>query len=521
MDKKLKEPKKGRVRAWFQAHKPTKRRLIQLYAALLTNANLKGFASGNIYKGSTKYVCTPGLNCYSCPGAIGACPMGALQNSLASSGKTAAYYMFGIILLYGILFGRWICGFLCPFGLVQDLLHKIPTPKLKKSKVTRILSYFKYVVLVLFVFVIPLVYMLKDMPLPAFCKYICPAGTLGGALAMLVNPLKEDMFSMLGPLFTWKFVLLVCFVVASVFIYRFFCRFFCPLGALYGLFNRFAIIGIKLDKPSCTDCGLCQAKCKMDIRHVADHECINCGECISVCPTNAIQWKGKKIILPDNEIPADAAPEVAERIEKKRGKRKLVTQIVAAALCVSVLTGALVYYNVVDKETVVDLGGGGGGGEENPDAPTGNKVGNTIPDYELRFVEGMGEGKLKLSDYRGKVVVLNFWGTWCTGCVAELPAFNRIASDYYDDDVVVITVHTAYIEHTAKDYIDANFPGSKMIFTLDDPLNDYEDVYYTMLGGSGNYPMTLIMDANGVITMKTGEGMSYEKLESEILKAID
>ena len=109
--------------------RPGKRRLIQLYSALLFNANLKGYISGDIFKGMTKSVCTPGLNCYSCPGASGACPMGALQNAMSASGKRTPYYVFGIILLYSILFGRMICGFFCPFGLVQELLHKIKTDR--------------------------------------------------------------------------------------------------------------------------------------------------------------------------------------------------------------------------------------------------------------------------------------------------------------------------------------------------------------------------------------------------------
>ena len=250
MKNEMKKPnqKGGRLRSLI----PTKRRLIQLYAALLFNANLKGFANGYIYRGPLKNICTPGLNCYSCPGASGACPLGSLQNALAGSNKRAPYYLFGIILLYGILLGRWICGFLCPFGLIQDLLHKIKTPKLKKNRFTRVLSYLKYVILVLFVFYIPLVYVWNKNPaiLPAFCKYICPAGTLEGAMGLLSNKGNSELLSMLGPLFTWKFVLMVGILVAAVFIYRFFCRFLCPLGALYGLFNKIAICGIKLEKPN-------------------------------------------------------------------------------------------------------------------------------------------------------------------------------------------------------------------------------------------------------------------------------
>ena len=112
-----------KLKKWWLLHRPTKRRLIQLYAALLFNANLKGFKTGRIYQGPVKNLCAPGINCYSCPGAVAACPMGALQNALSDSGKTVPYYVVGIILLYGLLFGRWICGFLCPFGLVQDLLQ--------------------------------------------------------------------------------------------------------------------------------------------------------------------------------------------------------------------------------------------------------------------------------------------------------------------------------------------------------------------------------------------------------------
>ena len=114
---------------WLKRHLPTQRRLIQLYSALLYNAHIKGFIKGDIYTGSSKMVCVPGFNCYSCPGVIGACPLGALQNAVASSGHRAPTYILGILMLYGLTLGRTICGFLCPVGLLQEWLHKIPTPK--------------------------------------------------------------------------------------------------------------------------------------------------------------------------------------------------------------------------------------------------------------------------------------------------------------------------------------------------------------------------------------------------------
>ena len=111
---------------------PSKRKLIQLYFAVLYNANLKGFVSGNIYQGNSKKLCVPGLNCYSCPGAIAACPLGSLQGSFSADHATI-YYVFGILLLYCIIFGRMICGWLCPFGFIQELFYKLKTPKIKNS----------------------------------------------------------------------------------------------------------------------------------------------------------------------------------------------------------------------------------------------------------------------------------------------------------------------------------------------------------------------------------------------------
>ncbi len=286
----------GKIKNWFKNHAPSKRRIIQLYTALLYNANIKGFFNGQLYTGPVKNVCVPGLNCYSCPGAAAACPLGSLQNALLATDTRTITYIFGILVLFGLALGRTICGFLCPIGFAQELLYKIKTPKLKKSRATRVLSYLKYVLLVALVIIVPMVFLI-----PGFCEYICPAGTFEGGIFLLLNKANETLLDSLGPLFTWKFTLLVLIIVASVFVFRIFCRFLCPLGALYGFFCRIALIGVKLDKSKCNNCGLCVSACKMDIKHVGDHECIHCGECISVCPTQAISWKGKKVTLRAND----------------------------------------------------------------------------------------------------------------------------------------------------------------------------------------------------------------------------
>lgn len=487
------------VGRWWQAHKPTKRRLIQLYAALLTNANLKGFATGQIYRGPVKNACAPGLNCYSCPGAAASCPLGALQNALAESGKKTPYYVFGILMLYGLLFGRMICGWLCPFGLIQDLLHKIPTPKLKKGRFTRVLSYLKYVILAVFVFILPLLYALRDFPLPAFCKYICPAGTFGGAMGLLASEANAALFGMLGPLFTWKFVLLVSVVVACIFAYRAFCRFLCPLGALYGLFNRFSLFGIKLDRPKCVDCGRCQTRCKMDIRHVGDHECISCGECIEVCPTKAISFKGGKILLPPNEtdIPATDTGE-----EKKPSKKRLAVRITATLLALALLVGALLYYNVFHTDRVSGSG----------DLSTVYEVGDVAPTYEMPLYGS--STPFTVEDTRGRVTVINFWGTWCGPCIEELPHFDEIAREL-GKSVAVVAIHTDYKKETMADYITENYANSPMLFCLDGE----ESEYYYALGGMDTYPMTVVLDRNGKITARFIDKIDYETLYDAVMKA--
>ena len=484
---------------------PTKRRLIQLYAALLFNANIKGFFNGKIYKGPIKNICTPGLNCYSCPGASGACPLGSLQNALAESNKRAPYYVFGILILWGILFGRFICGWLCPFGLIQDLLHKIKTPKLKKGRITKVLSYLKYVILVFFVFVLPIMYSVRNFPLPAFCKYICPAGTLEGALGLLSNAVNESQLSLLGPLFTWKFALLCSFVVGCVFVYRLFCRFICPLGALYGLFNKISILGIKLEKPKCIDCGLCISTCKMDIREVGDHECISCGDCVSVCPTKAISFKGGKIILPDNEIPkttdnSEPDESIIAAHEKKERSKKILRRVIAGVLAVS-LSVTLVYFNFIDKDKTVTPPPVGG----DDDVEYGYLVGDVCYPYDIPLLDKNGDtGTIfNPADNHGKITVINFWGTWCGPCKAELPYFDEIAREYADT-VTVIAISTSYDgAQSAPEYIGENFADSPILWGRDKILDATDstspDYYYTLLGGEAMYPMTVILDANGVI----------------------
>ncbi|MCR4867009.1 MAG: 4Fe-4S binding protein [Lachnospiraceae bacterium] len=258
-----------------------KRSYVQLIAAVLYNCNIKGFADANIYQGNIKGLCVPGLNCYSCPGAIGACPLGSLQTGLLSSRYKVPYYILGTLLLFGLFLGRFICGWICPFGFIQELIYKIPTKKIRKNKVTGLLTYLKYIILVIFVIAIPLLKLV-----PGFCKYICPVGTLeGGIFFTYMDPAIRKIT---GVLFTWKVFLMILILLICVFCYRMFCRFLCPLGAIYSFFNPIAFFGIKVDDKKCIHCDRCVKNCRMDVRHVCDRECIQCGDCIKHCPVDAI-----------------------------------------------------------------------------------------------------------------------------------------------------------------------------------------------------------------------------------------
>ncbi len=532
-----------------QTHRPAPRRLVQLYSALLHNACIKGFIDGRIYTGSAKYACVPGFNCYSCPGAVGSCPLGSIQNALASTGHRAGWYVLGIILLYGVILGRTICGWLCPLGLIQELLHKIPTPKLKKSLFTRVLSWLKYVILAVFVVAIPLWYGLRwQIPLPAFCKYICPAGTFEGAMGHLANPANVSYYSMLGILFTRKFVIMLVIGLACVFCYRSFCRFICPLGAVYGLFNRFNVIGVKVDANRCNHCGACVRHCGMDVRYVSDHECIHCGKCMEICGQGAISIKAGGITLKAPEMGcAGDTPDAPAR------RRKTGRMIWGAAL--AVLCFALVWFNFLDpavrrnagpkpaaaaaETTVGELPAGTEtpavseapaaeelpAGTETPaetaasvetetpaepeapaetetpaeteapaavsyesDAPVGHEIGQQLPDFTLACYDG---SEFHLADARGKIVFINLWATHCTPCIHELPYFSELYAAH-EGDIAMVAVHSRLV--TADPAAFVADKGFAMPFAT-----DTDDAVNGIVGGTGTLPQTVVLNRKGEV----------------------
>ena len=309
MDKKKKAGAShflARFRGWIQAG-----------ATLLTNIHLPNFVKGEIYQGKGKTVCVPGLNCYSCPAASGACPIDSFQSVVGSSKFSFSYYITGFLILLGVLLGRFICGFLCPFGWLQELLHKIPTKKLSTKKL-KPLTYLKYVILAVMVVLLPAI-IVSDVGIgdPFFCKYLCPQGVLEGAIPL--SAVNAGIRAALGSLFTWKLTVLLTVVVLSVLFFRPFCKWICPLGAFYALLNKVSLFQMKVDKNKCVSCGKCARVCKMDVdvTKTPNHtECIRCGMCISTCPTDAVQFRYGFGIGKDKSKPVET-PEKCEKTQEE------------------------------------------------------------------------------------------------------------------------------------------------------------------------------------------------------------
>ncbi len=271
-----------------------KRTLSQLIFTILANANIAFLWQKALYRGPFKGLCFPGLNCYSCPAALFACPLGALQQSLLSlrllkaQALASLSYVLGFLFLYGIFLGRVVCGWICPFGFLQELIFRIKTSKLE---IPRKLYLVKYVLLAIFVILLPAIMVTQTgYGKPWFCNLICPAGTLEAGLINL--SLRDSLRALVGFLFYWKVMLLLAIMVLCVFYFRFFCAVLCPLGALYGLFNRLSLIKLTWRKEDCLDCHLCEKICPLNLKvpeELNGPECIRCLNCLNICPTRVIQ----------------------------------------------------------------------------------------------------------------------------------------------------------------------------------------------------------------------------------------
>lgn len=279
------------------------RRFIQVAITFVNNAYFGFIFTKRIFQGQTKSFCSPGLNCYSCPAAIWACPIGSLQTILASvrASFNAArihigLYVIGFLGTIGMIVGRFPCGWLCPFGFLQELLHKIPT---KKFNIPSWTQYGKYFFLFVFVIILPLLIVDEfGYGMTWFCKYVCPAGTLEAGIPLMF--LDSSLRRLIGTLYYNKLAILIIFLISMVFIRRPFCRTTCPLGGFYSLFNKVSFLRMKHDNNKCVRCNQCFKDCPMHLKFYDGANQLNCIRCFKCYATSckygaiSIEWIGKE-----------------------------------------------------------------------------------------------------------------------------------------------------------------------------------------------------------------------------------
>ncbi len=254
----------------------TLRQLSQLSGTVLSNSYIGTLFTRSVNTNALKGICVPFLNCYSCPSALFSCPVGTLQHFMAI--RAIPYYLLAFLALIGLTIGRMACGWVCPFGFLQDLMYRI-----KSMKITLpfYLKYVKYAVLLLLVIVLP--YNTGEM----YFSKLCPMGTLTAGIPWaLWNPSYSDTGRLVLPngpglLFYLSLLILAGFMVWFVFSKRPFCRAVCPVGAIFSVFNRYSMIRLSVGR-NCDGCDICQVNCPVDLNVSMDFdsgECIRCLEC--------------------------------------------------------------------------------------------------------------------------------------------------------------------------------------------------------------------------------------------------
>lgn len=229
-----------------------------------------------------KWLCNPVLSCHSCVLAWFACPVGVFVHY--SGYQIFPFLALGMVLLLGVLIGRLLCGWVCPFGLLQDLLYKLPGPKIELPAWT---AYIKYVVLVLMVFLLP--FLFTEQTAWSFCR-ICPASALQVTLPNLLGS-GFDGFTLASGI---KLAVLAVVLLAAIASSRSFCKVMCPIGAMLAPLNFISLWKIQVPTQNCVSCGKCETACPQngdpavriaqEVPPNRSLDCIVCHECQTICP---------------------------------------------------------------------------------------------------------------------------------------------------------------------------------------------------------------------------------------------
>jgi len=215
-------------------------------------------------------ICSPVFHCYACPWSTFACPIGVIAQFGAL--HIFPFIAVGLLIAVGVLFGSLICGRVCPFGFLQDLIAKVPTPKFDLPKWA---GYLRYVVLIGTVLAIPYFFGEEH---PLFICRVCPAGALEVAVPNIVGQ------AMAGQQIAWpnavKLTILGLFLIAIFFMKRPWCRLLCPLGAIFSLFNRVSAFFLRFNADKCTDCERCHQLCEYGIEPEKSPNSLRCNRCL-------------------------------------------------------------------------------------------------------------------------------------------------------------------------------------------------------------------------------------------------
>jgi len=296
------------------------RRISQWFSALLAHGYVVAFSRGAIYQGGLKGFCVPFLACYACPTAITSCPIGTIQHFMAIG--AVPWLVIGGLVMVGAVLGRLTCGWLCPFGLVQDLLYRVPATKMA---VPGQLRFVKYAVLIIGVIILPLA--TKEH----WFSQVCPAGTLFAGIPWVIwNPTDgsgQPTLPPLGWLFAVKVSILAALLALFVTTKRPFCRVLCPLGAILSLFGGLSLVRMQVSS-SCKRCNQCQKSCPVDHAVWEDPnsgECIRCLACMR-CPSVRVALAGASLSTTELSRSASLKPG-----STGGGRRRRPRQTAAAA----------------------------------------------------------------------------------------------------------------------------------------------------------------------------------------------
>ena len=259
--------------------------------------------------------------------------MKTIVSTIVGGTFTMAAYGGQVILVVAMLLitaimGRFFCGFLCSFGSMGDLFWWIGTKlKLRRpsisEKADRVMKYLKYVVLI-------------------------GAVLLGWTLGVSLLSGTSNPWTVFGMYATWKgwtdltgllsvgALLLLAIMVGSMYIERFFCRYLCPLGAVFSLVSKARLYKIRKPMQNCGNCRACTKRCSMGIslygmNQVTDSECIDCMKCVEVCPKDNVKTNPKPALAAAVAVVAMSGMYYAGNLASSAASEQIVASSLVAS----------------------------------------------------------------------------------------------------------------------------------------------------------------------------------------------